>query len=193
MDIVENSIRGNGEIAEKEENQHNTKYLCSNDFIKKGPDLLVDKDSAAAFLPDECQLDAYRTVAYIEKVLYSWSNSNGEVKAVQTSKNTIHNKKVVIVAAGYSTSSLIHNLKCLIESIGGSYTDTLANQNETLADRIKFDHNGLKLVKLRGEAMQDAVDVARSAMVSVIGLDSEKVQQLCDAISNGIVLASQVE
>ena len=47
-------------------------YLCSSDLIKEEPDLLVDKDSAAAFLPDDCQIDAYRTVAYIEKVLYSW-------------------------------------------------------------------------------------------------------------------------
>ncbi|KAG5068895.1 hypothetical protein JHK85_001272 [Glycine max] len=38
------------------------------------------------------------------------SNSNGEVKVVQTSKNTIHSKKAVIVAAGCWTGSLIHDL-----------------------------------------------------------------------------------
>ncbi|KAH9309176.1 hypothetical protein KI387_037087 [Taxus chinensis] len=41
--------------------------------------------------------------------------------------------------------------------------------------------DGLKLVKLRGEAMQEASDAAQSAMVSVIGLDAQKVQMLCDA------------
>uniref|UniRef100_A0A0D9VT05 Malonyl-CoA:ACP transacylase (MAT) domain-containing protein n=1 Tax=Leersia perrieri TaxID=77586 RepID=A0A0D9VT05_9ORYZ len=46
--------------------------------------------------------------------------------------------------------------------------------------------DGLKLVKLRGEAMQDASDAASSAMVSVIGLDSEKVQQLCDAANEDV-------
>ncbi|VAH89987.1 unnamed protein product [Triticum turgidum subsp. durum] len=46
--------------------------------------------------------------------------------------------------------------------------------------------DGLKLVKLRGEAMQDASDAANSAMVSVIGLDSEKVQQLCDAANEDV-------
>ncbi|KAL3616219.1 hypothetical protein CASFOL_039609 [Castilleja foliolosa] len=35
--------------------------------------------------------------------------------------------------------------------------------------------DGLKLVKLRGEAMQDAADASKSAMVSIIGLDSAKV------------------
>ncbi|WOL14802.1 hypothetical protein Cni_G23583 [Canna indica] len=46
--------------------------------------------------------------------------------------------------------------------------------------------DGLKLVKLRGEAMQDAADAANSAMVSVIGLDSDKVQLLCDAANEEV-------
>ncbi|CAN6467427.1 unnamed protein product [Victoria cruziana] len=46
--------------------------------------------------------------------------------------------------------------------------------------------DGLKLVKLRGEAMQEASDAAKSAMVSVIGLDSEKVQLLCDAANEEV-------
>ncbi|XP_015874650.2 uncharacterized protein LOC107411556 [Ziziphus jujuba] len=46
--------------------------------------------------------------------------------------------------------------------------------------------DGLKLVKLRGEAMQEAADAAKSAMVSVIGLDSDKVQQLCDAANHEV-------
>ncbi|XP_031271808.1 uncharacterized protein LOC116130211 [Pistacia vera] len=46
--------------------------------------------------------------------------------------------------------------------------------------------DGLKLVKLRGEAMQEAADAAKSAMISVIGLDSDKVQQLCDAANQEV-------
>ncbi|KAI4385953.1 hypothetical protein MLD38_003937 [Melastoma candidum] len=46
--------------------------------------------------------------------------------------------------------------------------------------------DGLKLVKLRGEAMQEAADAAKSAMVSVIGLDAEKVQLLCDAANKDV-------
>jgi len=38
------------------------------------------------------------------------SDSNGEVKAVQTSKNTIYSKKAVIVAAGCWTGSLMQDL-----------------------------------------------------------------------------------
>ncbi|XWS71899.1 hypothetical protein CRYUN_Cryun03dG0177800 [Craigia yunnanensis] len=53
--------------------------------------------------------------------------------------------------------------------------------------------DGLKLVKLRGEAMQEAADAAKSAMVSVIGLDSEKVQQLCDAANQEVDVADKVQ
>ncbi|XP_047150793.1 glycine oxidase [Vigna umbellata] len=104
-------------------------YLSSNELIRKEPDLLVDKYSGAAFLPDDCQLDARRTVAYIEKTNRNFaakgrytefyndpvkrfirSDINGEVKAVQTSNNTIYSKKAVIVAAGCWTGSLMQDL-----------------------------------------------------------------------------------
>ncbi len=39
--------------------------------------------------------------------------------------------------------------------------------------------DGLKLVKLRGESMQAAADAVQSGMVSVIGLNSDKVRQAC--------------
>lgn len=53
--------------------------------------------------------------------------------------------------------------------------------------------DGLKLVKLRGEAMQDASDAAKSAMVSIIGLDSDKVQKLCDAANEEVDESDKVQ
>lgn len=50
----------------------------------------------------------------------------------------------------------------------------------TFAGAISFE-DGLKLVKLRGESMQAAADAVKSGMVSVIGLDSDKVEELCKA------------
>ncbi len=41
--------------------------------------------------------------------------------------------------------------------------------------------DGLRLVKTRGEAMQAAADATPSAMVSVLGLDVDKVEALCAA------------
>ncbi|KAK2435999.1 malonyl CoA-acyl carrier protein transacylase [Trifolium repens] len=53
--------------------------------------------------------------------------------------------------------------------------------------------DGLKWVILRGEAMQDASDAVKSAMVSVVGLDSEKVQQLCDAANQEVPESEKVQ
>lgn len=44
---------------------------------------------------------------------------------------------------------------------------------------VSFE-DGLRLVQRRGEAMQAAADKVPSSMVSVLGLDKEKVQQICD-------------
>ena len=48
------------------------------------------------------------------------------------------------------------------------------------AGAISFE-DGVKITKARGEAMQAASDAASSGMVSVIGLDSDKVAELCAA------------
>lgn len=48
--------------------------------------------------------------------------------------------------------------------------------------------DGLRLVQIRGEAMQAASDATPSGMVSVLGLERSQVQQLCDQARGGDVL-----
>ncbi len=47
------------------------------------------------------------------------------------------------------------------------------------AGGVSFE-DGLRLVQKRGEAMQAAADQVSSSMVSVLGLDAEKTQAVCD-------------
>ncbi|KAK9281948.1 hypothetical protein L1049_004857 [Liquidambar formosana] len=49
-------------------------YLSSSDLLLEEPALMVGDEGGAAFLPDDCQLDAHRTVAFIEKA-GCWSGS----------------------------------------------------------------------------------------------------------------------
>ncbi|XAR60879.1 hypothetical protein NMG60_11034417 [Bertholletia excelsa] len=104
------------------------KFLSSVDLLLKEPALMVSKEGGAAFLPDDCQLDARRTVEFIEKAnrhfapkgryaefyyepaLGLLSSGNGEVKAVRTSKNTLYSKKAVVIATGCWSGSLMHDL-----------------------------------------------------------------------------------
>ncbi|KAE8038086.1 hypothetical protein FH972_010629 [Carpinus fangiana] len=104
-------------------------YLSGHDLLQEEPALMVGEDSSAAFLPDDCQLDAQRTVAFIENANRHFaskgryaefyhdpvtcllrSGSHEEVEAVLTSKNTLYSKKAVIVAAGCWSGSLMHEL-----------------------------------------------------------------------------------
>ncbi|MDY0354777.1 MAG: ACP S-malonyltransferase [Sedimentisphaerales bacterium] len=63
----------------------------------------------------------------------------------------------------------------------GEYTALYA------AGLISFE-DGLRLVHKRGEAMQAAADATRGAMVSVMGLDEEKVRVLCREAAQGDLL-----
>jgi len=60
----------------------------------------------------------------------------------------------------------------------GEYTALYA------ADCVDFE-DALRLVKLRGAAMQSAATSVRSGMVAVMGLDEAKVNELCQAAAQG--------
>lgn len=49
---------------------------------------------------------------------------------------------------------------------------------------------GVRLVKLRGEAMQAAVPVGEGAMAAILGLDDEAVEQACARAADGDVVAA---
>ncbi len=48
--------------------------------------------------------------------------------------------------------------------------------------------DGLTLVQKRGQAMQAAADATEGAMVSIIGLDEERVRRLCEEAGEGDIL-----
>ncbi|MFP4263434.1 MAG: ACP S-malonyltransferase [Halomonas sp.] len=49
---------------------------------------------------------------------------------------------------------------------------------------------GVKLVKLRGEAMQDAVPAGQGAMAAILGLDDASVEQACAEAAQGDVVSA---
>ncbi|XP_021816438.1 uncharacterized protein LOC110758821 [Prunus avium] len=104
-------------------------YLSAIDLLVKEPELMVDKDTGAAFLPDDCQLDARRAVEFLEKgnrhysskgryaefyndrvISLLRSGGSGEVEAIKTSRNILHTKKAIVVAAGCWSGSLMCDL-----------------------------------------------------------------------------------
>jgi [acyl-carrier-protein] S-malonyltransferase len=57
----------------------------------------------------------------------------------------------------------------------------------TFAGALDFD-SGLRVVAERGRAMQDASDAAPSGMVSLLGLELDKIEELCNRAREGEVL-----
>ena len=45
-------------------------FLSNQDLLLKEPALVLGKEGTAAYLPDDCQLDARCAVAFLEKVLF---------------------------------------------------------------------------------------------------------------------------
>ncbi len=63
----------------------------------------------------------------------------------------------------------------------GEYTALYA------AGALEFDE-ALLLVQERGRAMHSAADASDGAMVSILGLEADKVQSLCDEVAQGKIL-----
>lgn len=77
--------------------------------------------------------------------------------------------------------------------VGLSYTATaglsLGEYTALIAAGVLSFKDAVKLVRIRGQAMQEAADAAPSGMVALIGADEESAQKLCDQVANGDVLA----
>lgn len=102
--------------------------LSSTDLLEVEPALVIDEEGGAAFCPDDYQMDARRSVAYIEKENRKYAtegryaeyynqpvtgllrSDNGKVEAVQTSKNLLCSKKAVVISSGCWTGSLMQDL-----------------------------------------------------------------------------------
>ena len=95
------------------------------------------------------------------------------------------NSTVISQPALYVTSmAALEKLKAetpeVVEACQGAAGLSLGEYTAiAFAGGLSFE-DGLKLVHQRGQAMQQAADETPSSMVSVLGLDREQTQQVCD-------------
>jgi len=106
----------------------------------------------------------------------------------QEALNQTENTQPAMLAAGFATyrvlaTELDLSPQCLAGHSLGEYTALVA------AGSLDFT-DGIKLVRKRGELMQSAVPVGTGAMAAILGLDDDKVVEICaNASPSGVVEA----
>jgi len=91
--------------------------------------------------------------------------------------NQTENTQPAMLAAGYATYKVLSNEIdlspiCMAGHSLGEYTDLVASKSLNYFEAVK-------LVRKRAELMQSAVSIGSGAMAAILGLDDEKVIEIC--------------
>jgi [acyl-carrier-protein] S-malonyltransferase len=105
----------------------------------------------------------------------------------QEALNQTQNTQPAMLAAGYAVYRVLSSEAdlspvCMAGHSLGEYTALVA------AGSLDFAA-GIQLVRKRGELMQSAVPVGTGAMAAILGLDDERVIQICAEANDGVVEA----
>lgn len=102
--------------------------------------------------------------------------------------STVYSQPALFVCSLAALEQLKQSSPEVVESCAATAGLSLGEYTALVfAGALSFD-DGLRVVQVRGQAMQDASDAAPSGMVSVLGLDREVLQSLVDAARGGAVL-----
>ena len=102
---------------------------------------------------------------------------NGPVEKLNSTEIS---QPALYVSSMAALEKLKHESPDVYESCQGAAGLSLGEYTAiAFAGAMSFE-DGLKLVQRRGQAMQEASDQTPSSMVSVLGLDREQLQKVCD-------------
>jgi [acyl-carrier-protein] S-malonyltransferase len=102
--------------------------------------------------------------------------------------STVHSQPALFV----TSLAALEQLKATSADVVGQCESTaglsLGEYTALVFAGVMSFEDGLRLVQERGSAMQASADATPSGMVAVLGLDREKVEQLCQQASQGETL-----
>lgn len=94
--------------------------------------------------------------------------------------STVHSQPALFVSSLAALEQLKESAPELVSTCSATAGLSLGEYTALVfAEAIDFDA-GVRLVQQRGQAMQDASDMRSSGMVSLLGLDRDKIESLCD-------------
>jgi [acyl-carrier-protein] S-malonyltransferase len=102
---------------------------------------------------------------------------------------TVHSQPALFVTSIAALEWLKLNKPEIYNSCQATAGLSLGEYTALVYAGVMSFEDGLKVVQERGRAMQDASDAVASGMVSILGLEADKIQQVCDeARGSGEVL-----
>ena len=102
--------------------------------------------------------------------------------------STVYSQPALFVCSLAALEQLKQTSPDVVESCAATAGLSLGEYTALVfAEALTFD-DGLRVVQVRGQAMQDASDAAPSGMVSVLGLERDMLESLVDAARGGGVL-----
>lgn len=94
--------------------------------------------------------------------------------------STVHSQPALFVTSLAGLDFLKANQPEIVASAAATAGLSLGEYTALVfADVMTFE-DGLKVVQQRGRAMQDAADAVPSGMVSILGMEAAKIQELCN-------------
>lgn len=94
--------------------------------------------------------------------------------------STEHSQPALFVTSLAAVESLRATSPDIVDACGVTAGLSLGEYTAMVFAGVMDFETGLKVVQRRGQAMQAASDAAESGMVSVLGLETEQVAELCD-------------
>ncbi len=102
--------------------------------------------------------------------------------------STVYSQPAIFVCSLAALEQLKHDSPDVVESCAATAGLSLGEYTALVfAGAMNFDA-GLRVVQVRGQAMQDASDASPSGMVSVLGMEREPLQKLIDEARGDDVL-----
>jgi [acyl-carrier-protein] S-malonyltransferase len=96
--------------------------------------------------------------------------------------STVYSQPALFVTSLAALEMLRHRSPEVVQQCQAAAGLSLGEYTALVFAGVMEFEAGLKVVQRRGEAMQAASDATPSGMVSILGLDRERVQQLCDQV-----------
>ena len=94
--------------------------------------------------------------------------------------STVYSQPALFVTSLAALEWLKANKPDVVDSAAAAAGLSLGEYTALVFAGVMTFEDGLRVVQQRGQAMQDAADATPSGMVSILGLDREKIESLCE-------------